>query len=171
MALSGINPAEVLIGPCTIKVGPEGSEEDFGLTTESGVRFRVKKEFIDIPADQAYGFVKKSLVNVRQFISLELEQISPEAMSIVFDTESSPSGDTLDFSYGPDPTPQRIVIGGAARNGNTFTYVTNVHFLHVGDVVRSKTAPAVMPVVVEEVPQIEAGKVTFGTYSETTQGS
>ena len=171
MALSGISPGEVLIGPCTIKVGPEGLEEDFGLTSESGVRFRVRKEFIDIPADQAYGFVKKSLVNVRQFISLELEQISPQAMSIVFDTESSPSGDTLDFSYTPGPRSRRVVVEGAARNGNRFSYVTNVHFVEVGDVVRSKTAPAVMPVLAEEVPQIAAGKVTFGTYSETSEGN
>jgi len=48
MGLSGVNPAEVLVGSCTIKVGPEGQEEDFGLTTEEGVRFRVKKKFLDV---------------------------------------------------------------------------------------------------------------------------
>jgi len=168
MALSGISPAEVLIGPCTVKVGPQGQEQDFGLTTEAGVRFRVKKEFIDVPADQSYGFVKKSLANVRQFISFELEQISPEALAIVFDTESSPSGNSLAFSYVPGPESRRLVIQGPARSEGSFSYVTNVYFIQAGDVVRSKTAPAIIPVVAEEVPQIQAGKVTFGTYSEAS---
>ncbi len=167
MGLSGVNPAEVLVGSCTIKVGPEGQEEDFGLTTEEGVRFRVKKKFLDVHADQSYGLVKKTLVEVRQFLAFELEQISPEAMAIVFDTESSPSGDALDFSYGGYPSSRRMVVEGAARDGKTFTYVTQVHFIYVGDVIRSKTKPAVMPVVVEELPDNESGQTAFGTYTES----
>ena len=158
-----LTPANVIIGACTISATGGSTSGDLGLTTEDGVTFgEITREYYDVWSDRSLVVVKKVLVKIARSITFNLQEVTIAAMKDYFGASVLTSGSKITFAQAV--TELILTITGPCAAGSTFTYVTSCWSISCGDVVRSKSSEAILPVTVEEVGAPAYN--TFGTYTE-----